>query len=138
VPEIDADTELDAPVFAATGVAVDDRTLDLCSAAHRVDNAGKFHQDAVAGGLDDPPTVLSDLRINELTAQRLEAFERTFLVRPHQPRISRDIGGEDRGKTAGRGHNSGTPCSEPVPKDTVLAHRQSRPRRGGRVRSAPS
>ena len=35
---------------------------------------------------------------------RLEAFERAFLVRPHQPRIPRHIGGEDRGETADRGH----------------------------------
>src|SRR5580704_2397387 len=31
---------------------------------------------------------------------RLEAFERAFLVRPHQPRVARHIGGEDRGETA--------------------------------------
>jgi hypothetical protein len=29
--------------------------------------------------------MLGDLRINELAAQRLEAFERAFLVRSHQP-----------------------------------------------------
>jgi hypothetical protein len=43
--------------------------------------------------------VLGDLRIDELMAQRLEAFERALLVRPHQPRIPRHIGGEDRGET---------------------------------------
>jgi hypothetical protein len=48
--------------------------------------------------------VLGDLRIDELAAQRFEAFERAFLVRPHQPRIPRHIGGEDRGETAGCGH----------------------------------
>jgi hypothetical protein len=35
-----------------------------------------------------------------------------FLVRPHQARIAGHIGGEDRGKTAGRGHGCGSPrCS---------------------------
>jgi hypothetical protein len=29
---------------------------------------------------------------------------RALLVRPHQPRIARDIGGKDGGKTAGSGH----------------------------------
>jgi hypothetical protein len=48
----------------------------------------------------DAAVVLDDFRIKELTAQRLEAFERAFLVRPHQPRIPRHIGGEDRGETA--------------------------------------
>jgi hypothetical protein len=39
--------------------------------------------------------MLGDLRIEELEAQRFEAFERAFFVRPHQPRIPRHIGGED-------------------------------------------
>ena len=42
--------------------------------------------------------------MEELAAERLEAFERAFLVRPHQPRIPRHIGGEDRGETAAGGH----------------------------------
>ncbi len=50
------------------------------------------------------PVVLGDLRIEKLAAQRFEAFERAFLVRPHQPRIPRHIGGEDRGETAGLAH----------------------------------
>jgi hypothetical protein len=29
--------------------------------------------------------VLGDFRIDELAAQRFQAFERAFLVRPHQP-----------------------------------------------------
>ncbi len=47
-----------------------------------------------------------DLRIEELTAQRFEAFEHTFFIRPHQPRIASHIGGEDRGETAGLAHVS--------------------------------
>jgi hypothetical protein len=42
--------------------------------------------------------------MEELAAQRLEAFERAFLVRAHQPRIPRHIGGKDRGKTACLAH----------------------------------
>jgi hypothetical protein len=48
--------------------------------------------------------VLGELRIDELAAQRLEAFERALLVSSHQPRIARHIGGEDRSKTAGSSH----------------------------------
>src|SRR6516165_3277732 len=71
--------------------------IACCTAtAHRIDDAGKLHQHAVAGGLDDPATVLGDLRIEELAAQGFEAFERAFLVRPHQPSIADDISGQDR------------------------------------------
>src|SRR5438094_8656006 len=61
------------------------RSLHRDRAAHRIDDAGKLHQHPVAGGLDDAAVVLSDLRIEELAAQRFEAFERVFLIRPHQP-----------------------------------------------------
>jgi hypothetical protein len=39
-----------------------------------------------------------------IAAQRFGAFERAFLVRPHQPRIPRHIRGEDGGETAGLAH----------------------------------
>ena len=35
----------------------------------------------------------------------IEAFERALFVRPHQPRIPRHIGGEDRSEAAGLGHS---------------------------------
>src|SRR5580704_17201567 len=68
----------------------------------------KFHQHAVTGGLDDPAAMLGHFRVEELAAQCFEAFERAFLVHPHQPRIPRHIGCEDCGETADCGHYSGT------------------------------
>ncbi len=106
VAEIDADAQFDAVVRRDTGVPLGHRLLHRDGTAHRIDDAGKFHQQAVAGGLDDAAPVLGDLRIEKLAAQRLEAFERAFLVRPHQPRIPRHIGGEDRGEAAGLAHIS--------------------------------
>ena len=87
IAEIDADAQLDAVVRRDARVPLGHRLLHLDGAAHRIDDAGKFHQHAVAGGLDDAAVVLGDLRIEELAAQRFEAFERALLVRPHQPRI---------------------------------------------------
>jgi len=49
-------------------------------------------------------------RIEKLAMERFEAFERAFLIRPHQPRIPRDIGGEDRGEATGLAHPSGIPA----------------------------
>jgi hypothetical protein len=55
---------------------------------------------------------VADLRVDELAAMRFEALVRSFLVRAHQTRVARHIGGEDRGKTARRGHGCGSPpCS---------------------------
>ena len=88
----------------ASAVPLGHRLLHRDRAAHRIDEAGKFDQQAVAGGLDDAAIVLGNLRIEKLATQRFEAFERAFLVRPHQPRIPRHIGSEDRGETAGLAH----------------------------------
>jgi len=104
IAEIDADAQFDALVRRDACVPLRDRLLHLDRATHRIDDAGKLHQYTVAGGLDDAAVVLGDLRIEELMAQRLEAFERAFLVRAHQPRIPRHIGGEDRGEPAAGGH----------------------------------
>ena len=86
--------------------ALGHRLLHRDRAAHRIDDAGKFHEQTVAGGLDDAAMVLGDFRIKKLAAQRFEAFERAFVIRPHQPRITRHIGGEDRGEAAGLAHVS--------------------------------
>jgi hypothetical protein len=48
--------------------------------------------------------MLADLRVDELAAMRLETLVRGLLVRAHQARVPRHIGGEDRGKTANSGH----------------------------------
>jgi hypothetical protein len=102
---IDPDVEYDALILGDTGISVDHRPLDLDRAADCIDDARKFHQHPVAGGFDDAAAMLADLRIDELAAMRPKALERALLVRSHQPRIARDIGGEDRRKPAhfGRG-----------------------------------
>jgi hypothetical protein len=111
VAEIDADPKPDAPFVLQLGLAVEHAALDLGGAAHGIDNARKFGQQPVAGGFDDAAVVLSDLRVDQLPAVRLEAFERALLIRPHQARIACHIGGEDRSETAGRGHySSGIPA----------------------------
>jgi hypothetical protein len=100
VAEIDADAQFDAALRRDTGVPLRHRLLHFNRAAHRIDHARKFHQQAIAGGLDDAARMLGDLRIEKVAAQRFEAFERALLIRPHQPRIPRHIGGEDRRETA--------------------------------------
>jgi hypothetical protein len=62
-----------------------------------------------AGGLNDAPAMLPDLRVDELAAMRFEAFERPFLVDSHQSRVARHIGCENRGETAFDGLLHGLP-----------------------------
>jgi hypothetical protein len=109
VAEVDADPEPDAPLVGDHGLTVDHPALHFGGAAHRVNDAPEFREQAVAGILDDAAPVLRDLWIDQLTEMRLQALVRAFLIRPHQARIARHIGGEDRGETAGRGHGSSSP-----------------------------
>jgi len=57
-----------------------------------------------AGVLDGPASVLGDLRLDQLPEMGLQALVRPLLIRPHQARVARQIGGEDCGEAADRGH----------------------------------
>ena len=80
------------------GVPLRHRLLHRDGAAHCIDDAGKLRQHAVAGGLDDAAVMLGDLRIDELMAQRFEAFVRAFLIRP----ISREYPATSAARIAAR------------------------------------
>ena len=69
VAEIDADAELDALLRGDTGIALGHPALHRDGAAHRIDDAGEFDQQAVAGGLDDAAAVLGDVRVDQLARE---------------------------------------------------------------------
>ena len=68
---MNADPELDPMSYGHGGVPLGHRRLHLGRAAQRVDDAGELHEQPVAGGLDDPTTVLGDLGIDQLAAVSL-------------------------------------------------------------------
>ena len=106
IAEMHADPEGDTFLLRGRAVALGHRALHGDSAGDRLDHTRELDQESVAGCLDDPAFMAGDLRIEKLAAQPVEAFERAFLVRPHQPRIPGHIGGEDRGETAGLAHST--------------------------------
>jgi hypothetical protein len=92
IAEIDPDAEGNALILGDFGIALDHRALQLDSTSDGIDDAGKFHQHAVASGFDDAAAELLDLRIDQLAAVRFEVFKGAFLVGPHQPRVAGDVG----------------------------------------------
>ena len=81
--------------------------------AFAAEQAGKARVlQAVCDGLFTPEPLAA---LDELAAMRPQALERALFVRSHQPRIARDIGGEDRRKTTrfSRGYRRARP-SAPV------------------------
>jgi hypothetical protein len=77
VANVDADAKRNRP-FPAAHFA-----LNRHGAGHRIDCAGKFDQQAVACGLDEPTSVICDGRIDDLAANGLESFERADFVGAH-------------------------------------------------------
>jgi hypothetical protein len=103
VAKIDADAELYAFFRRSCRVALGHSPLHLNRAAHRVHHALELGEEAVSGVLDHPPAVLGDLGVNQLPEVCLQPLVRPLLIRPHQARVSRHVGGADRGEaTDGR------------------------------------
>ena len=100
VPKINPDAEGDAPVLGRLCVAVGHRALDLDGASDRIDDAREFDERPIASQLHGAAAVLFHLRVDELAAMGLQAGERPLLVRAHQARIARHIGGENGGQPA--------------------------------------
>src|SRR5204863_5679950 len=93
IADIDADAKADAFMLRDTRVAPIHPALHLDRTQHRFDDARELRKHAVAGGFDDPPMVLPNLRIKKLTPMRLETLVRTLFVGTHQARIANNIGG---------------------------------------------
>src|SRR5262249_11477324 len=104
VAEVDADPELDPLLWRGARVARGHAALDLGGTSDAIDHARELGEKAVPGVLYCPAAVHGDLRIDQFPEVRGEPFVRPLLTHPHQARIPRHIGGEDRGEAADRGH----------------------------------
>ena len=97
VAEVDADAELDPSWGCNARVPLSHISLHLNRASHRIDNAGKLRQQSVTHVFDHAAPVLGDLRMHQLGEVRLQPLVCAFLIRSHEPRVSRHISGEDSG-----------------------------------------
>jgi hypothetical protein len=68
VAQMNANAELNPPIFGHAGVAVDHVVLNRDRAAHRVDDAAELTNEPVAGALDGAPMMRSDRRIDQIAA----------------------------------------------------------------------
>src|SRR5262249_49382822 len=73
IAQIDADAKLDALICRDFVIALARGALDRHRTSHRFDDAGKFHQQSVAGGLDDAAFVLGYFRVDQLAPEYSEA-----------------------------------------------------------------
>jgi hypothetical protein len=80
VTEIDAHAKLDPPFRRDPSVARRYFALRFDRAPYCVDDAGKFDEESIAGGLNNAAAVFLNLRIAQLTADRPQRGERAFLI----------------------------------------------------------
>src|SRR5262249_5390945 len=83
VTDINADAELYPPIFRYSGIVLGQNTLDLHSAAYRIDGAGKFNQSTVAGSLYNPAAIFRNFGIDDFASVGFERCEGAFLVNTH-------------------------------------------------------
>jgi hypothetical protein len=83
VTEVDADAEVNSPLWQGSLIALGHPALDLNGAPDGIDHAGELGKEAVAGVLNDPAPVLGCLRIDELPEVGLEPLVRSLLVPAH-------------------------------------------------------
>src|SRR5208282_4424378 len=88
ISEVDPDPEGDALVLNRFGVAVSHCSLHFDSAADRIYYAGELREHSIAGVLYDAPSMLLDLRIDEIAEMSSQPFMCAFLVRTHQSRVA--------------------------------------------------
>src|SRR5262249_28109461 len=69
--------------------------LNIKGTPYRVHHAGELGQQPISGVLDDAPTVLSDLGIDERAQMVREPGVRSLLVLAGQPTVARHVGRQD-------------------------------------------
>src|SRR5262245_11820263 len=79
VTNIDAHANLDPLLLWHLGITLRHAPLDIDGATHRINYATELSQQPIAGVLDDPATVLSDLGIDKRAQMVLELCVRSLL-----------------------------------------------------------
>ena len=100
VAEIDPHAELDAAIRRHIGVSLRHLALHFDGATHRVDDTGKLDEQTVARSLDDATAMFLDFGIGQLAPKRLQPRKSSLLVGTHEPAVTSDIGGKNRGQLA--------------------------------------
>jgi len=100
IANIDGDAKLDPFLLWHVDVSLSHALLDIDRTTHRIHYAAELGQQPVSGGLDNSPTMLSNLRIDQGAQVILELGVGTLLIQASQAAVSDHIGCQDRGKTS--------------------------------------
>src|SRR5579864_2060350 len=119
--------ELDPPFRRHAGVALGHALLHTNSASHRVDDAAKLDDRAIARALDDAPAMGGDRGVDQIAAQRPQARQRSLLVGAGEPAIADDIGDQDRSDLARFRHGAAPRFGDATTNDAAAMRRNGSP-----------
>jgi len=80
VANVDTNPELNPLILRHLGVTLSHPALNLDRTAHRLHDTAELGQQPISSVLDNPPTVLGDLRIEEGAQVILELGVRSFFI----------------------------------------------------------
>ena len=95
VAQVQAHAEHKRSVGRLVAVGLGHGLLKLDSGAQRINGAGKLDQGAVAGQLDQPPSVFRQHRIEVFGTVLAQARQRPALVTPHQAGVADNVCSND-------------------------------------------
>ncbi len=96
VADVDADAEVNPRFRRHPGIASGHALLDIDRTTHGIHSAAEFSQHPVSGVLDDPPTILRDLRIHDGRKVFPELDVRPLFVQAGQAAVPCHVGCQNR------------------------------------------
>jgi hypothetical protein len=97
VADVEAYAVDDPAILGDRRVALGHGRLHLDGEVDGIDDAGEFHQRAVAHQLHGAAAILNLFRLDQVPAQRLEGRKGAGLVLAHQPAIADDVSSKNGG-----------------------------------------
>ena len=91
IPDMNADAKFDPLILWDRSTPLGHSALDFNSATNRIHDARELDQQAVAGGLNDPTSMLGNSEVHQFLPDCFEPGQGAFLVGGHKAAIPRDI-----------------------------------------------
>ena len=96
IAHVDADAEADGPIRRLVAIVDGHLLLHLHGTAHRSINAIEHDEQRIAPRVDDPAAMLLDRRVDQVSTQSPQPFERSNIVQADQAAVPDHVGIERR------------------------------------------
>jgi hypothetical protein len=91
VANVNADAKPDASVGRLFAIMVGHLLLYLHCTAHRPIDTVEHDEKCVARGVDDPPAMRGDRRVDQVAAQCTQSLKRAGIIQPYEAAVAHDV-----------------------------------------------